>query len=181
VDPPFDPRLAGPAATPMPAMPPMPAVSAGPPPGRSRAQSPYAPATGAELGSDDDVHDAELVEDQAEAVGQTPAARPHRDADVYPLRPVTHTARPTRPRQTQAPTELPALPVRRPAPSVTTATPAGVHRVPADGRGADHRPLPVERAIPADGRAPVARRIPADGRPMEESDIHSERVSGRLP
>jgi DNA-binding response OmpR family regulator len=55
---------------------------------------------------------------------------------------------------------------------------AGVHRVPADGRGVDPRPAPVERARPADGRGQPARRQSADGRPGEDDDIPSERVAG---
>jgi DMSO/TMAO reductase YedYZ heme-binding membrane subunit len=69
-------------------------------------------------------------------------------------------------------------PYRRAAPNAATPT---MHRVPADGRGADPRPSPVERPMAADGRGAVPRRTSADGRPLDEPELPSERVAGRLP
>jgi len=184
-DPGFDPSVARPTAPPAVPIPPMPAVTAGPPMQRPSAVPP--PSAGLD---DDDVQDAELVEDAPQG------------ASVYPLRPVQHPPRSARPRPVAAPaagsvpgpgsgpagtaptpnpSQRAGAPVRQPAPSTTSATPAGVQRVPADGRGFDPRPGPVERPRPADGRGQPGRRLSADGRPLEEEDIPSERVAGRLP
>jgi DMSO/TMAO reductase YedYZ heme-binding membrane subunit len=67
------------------------------------------------------------------------------------------------------------------APGPYAGSPPRVHRVPADGRGADEqRPTP-ERPFAADGRGGVPRRRSADGRSAEDSDMPSGRVVGRLP
>ena len=56
-----------------------------------------------------------------------------------------------------------------------------MHRVSADGRGADEHLLALERPVAADGRAGVPRRTPADGRPAEDSDMPAGRLARRLP
>ena len=143
---------------------------------------------------DDDVEDAEIVEDQAEAVGEysgrpTGPTPPAKGAAVYPLhavsggrpvRPRPHLASGDRPQPADKPGGLngPPPPYRRPSPAGPVPS---IHRVAADGRGADPRPSPVERPMAADGRGAVSRRMSADGRPVDEPDMPAERVAGRLP
>jgi DMSO/TMAO reductase YedYZ heme-binding membrane subunit len=194
----FDPRgLGAPPATPI--APPQPlAISA--PYAEMRPPAPAAPVPPAGPGvqsraprppaypspQDDDIEDAEIVEDAAEAVGQTSAVAPHRDAIVYPLRPYGE-ARVAR--RGGGDGHAPAAGGHRFSPAVTSATPAS-------GRGPEHRSprdAAVDRATEGSGSAtqrPVApgpRPSSRDGHENpgsavgEGPDDPSQRVPGRLP
>ena len=67
------------------------------------------------------------------------------------------------------------------APGPRAGPTSGMHRVSADGRGADEHLLALERPVAADGRGGVPRRTPADGRPAEDSDMPAGRLARRLP
>jgi hypothetical protein len=149
---------------------PAPGPEAFAPPRRPAAPEPVA---------DDEIEDAEMVEDEAEAVGQNGPATVHHDAIVYPLR---HARSP---RRGGGDGHAPGQGGRRFSPAVTSATPATAYRTPPDG------PPPADGAAPGHGaytlRAQPPEAAPAPGRPRTKdadpdgTDGPSGPVPWRLP